>query len=174
MPDAGPSVSGNRLVSGTCVYCGGSFARAASSPSAVLYCSSEHRKAAANDRQRRNWLARIAQDDPRIARLLAEEEAWAAHKVRERAAVTAAEQAVTDAKAAAERAELERLARCPRRDKAAWQTREAVADVIKLMRAAKRPRSENLHPYLCDGCGAWHAGDRTAYESWQAKLEGTA
>lgn len=165
-------MSGGRLATGTCSYCGGSFARPAVTPTPVLYCSSEHRRAAANDRQRTKKLARVAQDDPRIANLLAEDLAWGEHRVRERARAEAAERAVVEAKAAAERAELERLARCPRRDKAAWQTREAVADVIKLMRAAKRPRSENLHPYLCDGCGAWHAGDRTAHSSGQAKMAG--
>lgn len=165
-------MSAGRIVTGTCGYCGTTFSRHASSPAPVLFCTPDHRKAAANDRQRTKKLARVAQDDPRIANLLAEDLAWGEHRVRERARAEAAERAVVEAKAAAERAELERLARCPRRDKAAWQTREAVADVIKLMRAAKRPRSENLHPYLCDGCGAWHAGDRTAYASWQAKMAG--
>lgn len=165
-------MSAGRIVTGTCGYCGTTFSRHASSPAPVLFCTPEHRKAAANDRQRRNRLARIAPDDPRVARLLAEEEAWGVHRVRERVRVEAAERAAVEAKAAAERAELERLARCPRRDKAAWQTREAVQEVIKLMRAAGRPRSENLHPYLCPGCSWWHAGDRTAYASWQAKMAG--
>ena len=161
-----------RLVTGVCDYCTAPFARLIASDNPVRYCTSEHRDEAQAARQRRRRLGRAAADDPKVAALLRDEQFMDLQTEMAREARAAAERAAVEAKAAAERAELERLARCPRRDKAAWQTRKAVADVIKLMRAAKRPRSENLHPYLCPGCSWWHAGDRTAYASWQAKMAG--
>ena len=155
------------LRSGTCLRCGVDFLRLQEGHNAVpvLYCGPSCRNAARNARFRARKQGLGEETDAAY-----EEAVKAAASARVEHAARVAEEAKAK-RDAAERAEMERLARCPRRDKEAWHTREAVLDVIRMMRAADRPRASDLHPYACD-CGAWHAGDRTAYAAWQARLTG--